>query len=381
MSTANKLTDLALRALKPKASSYLKSDGAGLNIKVYPNGRLQWLLRKYSQGKAMQIPLGDYPEVSLKQAREKAAKEAANFVDSRRYVKQVSFTFGELFQQWLANKAQLRANTLKAYKNIAKHLEPFNDRLLESIRPIELKQFADKLPPTIAPLTLNVVANIEIYANALGLIEVPKLQYVAKTLKPHKTEHVRSINYEELPNLFELASKCTLVRRDYYLKMLLIGMFTLLRAHELQSLKSSWIDNNAKVINLPSSIMKAKRPHTVPICMQLDFILSTMCPYDLIASRTSQDLNLYKRQASAFNALKITPLICPHGVRSLARTWLADQDFNFAASEMCLAHRVENATQQAYQRSDYLKQRRVIMQAWGDYVEECARPFLPEFFQ
>ena len=381
MSTSNKLTDLAIRALKPKATSYLKSDGAGLNIKVYTNGRLQWLLRKYSQGKAMQIPLGDYPEVSLKQAREKAAKEAANFVDSRRYVKQVSFTFGELFQQWLANKAQLRANTLKVYKNIAKHLEPFNDRLLESIRPIELKQFADKLPPTVAPLTLNTVANVEIYANALGLIEVPKLQYVAKTLKPHKTEHVRSINYEELPNLFELASKCTLVRRDYYLKMLLIGMFTLLRTHELQALQSSWIDNDAKVINLPSSIMKAKRPHTVPICTQLDFILSTMCPYDLVASRTSQDLNLGQRQLSIFRRLKITPLICPHGVRSLARTWLADQDFNFAASEMCLAHKVENTTQQAYQRSDYLKQRRIIMQAWGDYVEKCARPFLPEFFQ
>ena len=79
--------------------------------------------------------------------------------------------------------------------------------------------------------------------------------------------------------------------------------------------------------------------------------------------------------------MKVVTLMTPHGMRSLARTWFADQDFNFAAAEMCLAHRVENATQQAYQRSDYLKQRRVIMQAWGDYVEQCARPYLPQFFQ
>lgn len=382
MRASNKLTDLALRSLKPKETAFVKSDGAGLNIKVYPNGRMQWFLRKHTQGRAIQIVLGDYPSVSLKQAREQAAIESSNFTDGRCAKRPITtLCFGELLEQWLNTKPDLRANSLRAYKNIARHLAVFNNRYLDNITPMELKQFADKLPPTIAPLTLNTVANVEIYANALGLIEVPKLQYVAKTLKPHKTEHVRSINYEELPNLFELASKCTLVRRDYYLKMLLIGMFTLLRTHELQALQSSWVDNDAKVINLPSSIMKAKRPHTVPICTQLDFILSTMCPYNLVASRTSQDLNLGQRQSFIFRRLKITPIICPHGVRSLARTWLAEQDFNFAASEMCLAHRVENATQQAYQRSDYLKQRRVIMQAWGDYVEECARPFLPEFFQ
>ena len=381
MSTKNKLTDLTLKGLKPKAASYLKSDGGGLNIKVYPNGRMQWLLRKSSQGKAMQIVLGDYPEVSLKQAREMAANEAASFIDGRCFVKPVtSMTFGELFNQWLGTKT-LRPNTVKTYKSIENHLRPFFNRVLESITPIELKIFADKLAPTTAPIVLNAVANVEIYANALGLIEVPKLQYVAKTLKPYKGKHVRSIHYEQLPQLFELASKCKSTRAGYYLKMLLIGMLTLLRSHEIQALQSSWIDNDNKVINLPSSIMKAKRPHTVPICTQLDFILSTMCPYEFVASRDTLDLKLESRHRHIFVGLKITPLICPHGVRSLARTWLADQDFNFAACEMCLAHRVENATQQAYQRSDYLKQRRVIMQAWGDYVEECARPYLPQFFK
>lgn len=381
MSIKHKLTDLTLKGLKPKAASYLKSDGGGLNIKVYPNGRMQWLLRKSSQGKAMQIVLGDYPEVSLKQARELALQEAAPLIDGRCFVKPVaSMNFGELFNQWIGTKT-LRPNTVKKYKNIAKHLEPFNQRSLDSISPMELKIFADKLAPTTAPIVLNAVANVEIYANALGLIEVPKLQYVAKTLKPYKGEHFRSIHYEQLPQLFELASKCKSPRADYYLKMLLIGMLTLLRTHELHGLQSSWIDNDNKVINLPSSIMKAKRPHTVPICTQLDFILSTMCPYEFVASRHALDLKLERRQQNIFVGLKITPLICPHGVRSLARTWLADQDFNFAACEMCLAHRVENATQQAYQRSDYLKQRRVIMQAWGDYVEQCARPYMPQFFK
>ena len=380
-----RLTDLSLKALKPKASSYLKSDGDGLNIKVYPNGRMQWLLRKSSQGKANQIVLGEYPAMSLKQAREQASIEAAKFIDARCYVApKTSMTFLELFNEWLATKDGLRANSILLYKQVCRNLEPFHNRALESITPIEVKRLADnisKTAPSIAGLVVNIIANIEIYANALGLIEVPKLQFVAKTLKPYKGDHNRSIHYEQLPKVFEVASETKSRRKDYYCYLLLLGMFTLLRTHELQLLKRDWINQDEGVIYLPDSVMKAKRPHTVPICKQLNFLLDNFGKFDLIASRCEDDTDLSLRFSTAFKLMRLTPIMTPHGMRSLARTWFADQDFNFAAAEMCLAHRVENATQQAYQRSDYLKQRRVIMQAWGDYVEKCARPFLPQFFQ
>ena len=380
-----RLTDLSLKALKPKASSYLKSDGDGLNIKVYSNGRMQWLLRKSSQGKANQIVLGEYPAMSLKQAREQASLEASKFIDARCYVApKTSMSFLELFNEWLATKDGLRANSILLYKQVCRNLEPFHNRALESITPIEVKRLADnisKTAPSIAGLVVNIIANIEIYANALGLIEAPKLQFVAKTLKPYKGDHNRSIHYEQLPKVFEVASETKSRRKDYYCYLLLLGMFTLLRTHELQSLKRDWINQDEGVIYLPDSVMKAKRPHTVPICKQLNFLLDNFGKFDLIASRCEDDTDLSQRFSTAFKLMRLTPIMTPHGMRSLARTWFADQDFNFAASEMCLAHRVENATQQAYQRSDYLKQRRVIMQAWGDYVEKCARPFLPQFFQ
>ena len=380
-----RLTDLSLKALKPKASSYLKSDGDGLNIKVYPNGRMQWLLRKSSQGKANQIVLGEYPAMSLKQAREQASLEASKFIDARCYVApKTSMTFLELFNEWLATKDGLRANSILLYKQVCRNLEPFHNRALDSIAPMEVKRLAETISntaPSIAGLVVNIIANIEIYANALGLIEVPKLQFVAKTLKPYKGDHNRSIHYEQLPKVFEVASETKSRRKDYYCYLLLLGMFTLLRTHELQSLKRDWINQDEGVIYLPDSVMKAKRPHTVPICKQLNFLLDNFGKFDLIASRCEDDTDLSQRFSTAFKLMRLTHIMTPHGMRSLARTWFADQDFNFAAAEMCLAHRVENATQQAYQRSDYLKQRRVIMQAWGDYVEKCARPYLPQFFQ
>ena len=380
-----RLTDLSLKALKPKASSYLKSDGDGLNIKVYPNGRMQWLLRKSSQGKANQIVLGEYPAMSLKQAREQASLEASKFIDARCYVApKTSMTFLELFNEWLAAKDGLRANSILLYKQVCRNLEPFHNRAIESITPMEVKRLAEtisKTTPSIVGRVVNTIASVEIYANALGLIEVPKLQFVSKTLKPYKGDHNRSIHYEQLPKVFEVASAVKSRRKEYYCYLLLLGMLTLLRTHELQSLKRDWINQDDGVIYLPDSVMKAKRPHTVPICKQLNFLLDNFGKFDLIASRCKEDTNLVQRFSNIFSLMHLTPIITPHGMRSLARTWFADQDFNFAAAEMCLAHRVENATQQAYQRSDYLKQRRVIMQAWGDYVEKCARPFLPQFFQ
>ena len=380
-----KLTDLSLKALKPKDSSYLKSDGGGLNIKVYPNGRMQWLLRKTSQGKANQVVLGEYPAMSLKQAREQASIEAAKFIDARCYVApKTSMTFLELFNEWLATKGELRANSVLVYRQVCSHLEPFHSRALETITPIEVKQLADtisKTSPSIVARVINTIANVEIYANALGLIEVPKLQFVSKALKPYKGDHNRSIHYEHLSEVFEVASKAKSRRKEYCCYLLLLGMLTLLRTHEMQLLKREWINQDEGVIYLPDSVMKAKRPHSVPICKQLKFLLDNFGKFDLIAAHCEDDTDLSHRFLNAFKLIHVLTIISPHGMRSLARTWFADQDFNFAAAEMCLAHRVENSTQQAYQRSDYLKQRRVIMQAWGDYVEKCARPFLPQFFQ
>lgn len=54
----HKLTDIAVRMLKPKSSSFQVSDGGGLYLKIYPNGAKSWLLRKYSDGKQTNLMLG-----------------------------------------------------------------------------------------------------------------------------------------------------------------------------------------------------------------------------------------------------------------------------------------------------------------------------------
>ncbi len=59
-----------------------------------------------------------------------------------------------------------------------------------------------------------------------------------------------------------------------------------------------------------------------------------------------------------------------HGFHSSARTWLADEQpgLSWEAAELFLAHQVGTAVSQAYMRSDYLDQRRPVMQDWADFV-------------
>ena len=60
-----------------------------------------------------------------------------------------------------------------------------------------------------------------------------------------------------------------------------------------------------------------------------------------------------------------------HGFRSSFRDWAGDEtDFDRESIELCISHKVTNATEAAYRRRDALQKRRIIMQAWSDYC--CA---------
>ena len=57
-----------------------------------------------------------------------------------------------------------------------------------------------------------------------------------------------------------------------------------------------------------------------------------------------------------------------HGMRSAARSWMADQGVAFELAEAALGHQVGNAVVQAYQRSSMLERRRPVLAAWADFV-------------
>lgn len=63
----------------------------------------------------------------------------------------------------------------------------------------------------------------------------------------------------------------------------------------------------------------------------------------------------------------------PHGFRSSLRDWIAETtDTPHEIAETILGHVVGGAVERAYRRTDYLDQRRAVMEAWGKWVTKSA---------
>ena len=71
MKTTNRLTELSVKQAKPKEKQYKLTDGEGMYLRIYPNGSKYWQLQYWFEGKQKILSLGVWPEVTLKQAREK----------------------------------------------------------------------------------------------------------------------------------------------------------------------------------------------------------------------------------------------------------------------------------------------------------------------
>lgn len=377
----NKLTNLEVANLLPKEKHYLVGDGGGLNIKVYPNGRKQWLLRKSSQGKAQNIVLGDYPAMSLASARAKAKEVSSNFVDGRKQREENPVLFGELMQQWLATK-NIRESSMVAMLSYIKPLAVFNNKPLKDITALDARaavsHYVEQGQFTAARNTLQCLAQIERHGLALGLTDTARLQYVSRTLPSTPVQHRRFVEADRLPEVFKLM-KSQLVYKCSLPDLIKVLCLTLCRINEVCALRYDWIDFEQGVITIPASQMKAKREHRIPICTQLEKILKrrqSLGGVFVFPSKTTK--SGHKSKLTHVEELPFNELTTLHGFRSTGRSWMAVNGYDFAASEYCLAHRCENSTQASYQRYDYLDQRRIIMQDWGDFVERCYNPYYPE---
>ena len=61
-----------------------------------------------------------------------------------------------------------------------------------------------------------------------------------------------------------------------------------------------------------------------------------------------------------------------HGLRSLARTTLNEQKFDSELIEVCLSHIDKDRVRATYNKAEYIKLRREILQWWSDHIEKAA---------
>ncbi|WP_321276130.1 tyrosine-type recombinase/integrase [Thiomicrorhabdus indica] len=399
------LTDPKIKALKysPKGKkSY--SDGKGLNIVLTQTktGRTvkTWKYISTMQGKSIKLVIGQYPEISIKRAREihqEARELVAQGIHPRilkaqaRADKELNEKrFTNFFNDWMKKQTYKPSTETDLIQRVEKNLSRFLDR-----KPVnewttrELLGVLDRMVQRGAIETARRLAGTlkNVYNDIflLGIVDSNPAQGLQELLpsKP-KAENFGAItNATDLKHFFQSMQEVR-PREDYAVTQALrLIPLVFLRPYNIRHLRWDYVDFELDQINIPADDMKRDHPHTVPLSRQAKEILLDMA--ELTAGNefvfsTSMGRGKPMSENTTTQAFKrrINPTtgkpygtgsITSHGFRHTASTLLNEMGFNPDLIEVQLSHLNKDTVRQTYNKAEYLPQRAKMMQAWADYLD------------
>ncbi len=387
------LSDLKIKAAKPTERDYKLADEKGLYLLVKTNGGKYWRLKYRIDGKEKLMALGVYPDTSLALARSKrdeARALLANGIDpmgNKHAVKaaqQAASTnsFEIVANEWLSKRGKKsEGNDQRLHNLLHRDLFPWlGSRPIDEITPFELLQVLRRIEERgaveAAHRAKQYAGLIYRYAVATGRVERDISADLSGALKPTTTKHFASItNPKEVYKL--------LIAIDQYTgtpvvhAALKLSPLFFCRPGELRHLEWSEVNWEESHIEIPGHKMKMGQPHIIPLCRQAIEILKELQPitarslYIFPSARgASRPLSENGVRTALRNIGYTNEQMTPHGFRAMART-LLDEVLEVPVEwiEQQLAHSVKDANGRAYNRTKHLKQRKEMMQRWGDYLD------------
>ena len=391
------LTDLAIRKIKPTTKALKLFDGEGLYLHVMPTGGKSWRWNYRFGGQVKTMSFGQYPEVGVAQARDllmQAKRIRALGEDPMELRREEKLrrkvaadnSFESVARTWHENWKPARSDRHAQYVigRLEKDVFPvLGHRPVSDIRSIELvgviKRIAARGANDLARRCLISCKQIFRFALMNGLV----LANPAASLKPgdflpsYTEQHFARIDARDLPALVRDidAYQGSPITR-FAMRLL---MLTFVRTGELIGARWSEFDLQAKEWRIPAERMKMKTEHIVPLSTQAVQVLQSLHPI------TGKGELLFPgerdRKKSMSNNTILVALkrmgyggrMTGHGFRGLASTILHERGANHEHIELQLAHAPRNKVSAAYNHAKYLEQRKVMMQEWADYVDNCVR--------
>lgn len=412
----NKLTDTAIRKAKHGDKSVKLSDGGGLYLELHPNGSRYWRMKYRFGGVEKRLAFGVYPEVTLADARRKrddARRLLANDADPGEQLKAakaavqasaqaaqmiakglpVPGTFEFVAREWLT--------TVHEHKVSAGHAVRTKTRLEQNIFPwLGTRPIADIEAPELLQALRRVEARGAVetahrikdscaqvfrYGIACGVCTRNPAADLKDALKPVPTRHLAAI-VDPVGTGKLLRDIAEYQGHPVVCAALKLSALLLLRPGELRHLEWAWIDLEGATLTVPSQLMKRTKadkldgpPHVVPLARQAIDILRELqaltggegrrlvFPSPQSRSRCISD----NAVRSALRRMGYgNDDMTAHGFRAMARTLIAER-LGVAAEviEAQLAHAVADPLGRAYNRTQFLEQRRDMMSKWADYLD------------
>ena len=393
------LTPSGVANAKPEASAYVLRDGRGLMLRIEPHGSKLWRFeyRRPGNGKRNQLSLGAYPAVSLKRAREKCEEARVLLADgidpgAQRKAESAASanTFAALALEWLENTKDTRVeSTNKAIRSrMEADLLPWlGSRPIDEIKAPELlaalRRVEARDARVVAKRLRQIAGQVFRYAVATGRAERDPSGDLRGALKPAPERHHAALTEPaavgELLRAIDGYQGAHTVRCALQLSPLLF-----VRPGELRAAEWPHFDLDAAEWRIPASKMKMKNAHIVPLSKQAVAILRDLLPLTGggVAGKPDAPRYLFPGARSRLRPMSNNTVnaalrrigytgdqMTAHGFRATARTLLAELGWMPDAIERQLAHKASGPLGAAYDRAQFLDERRRMMQAWGDYLD------------
>jgi integrase len=397
------LTDIKVKSAKggitpagkTTTKRYKMGDSRGLYLEVAPNGGKWWRLKYRFDGKEKRLSLGVYPDVSLKVARDRREglrKKIADGVDPaviRKAEKEIAADTNcfetvarEWHQKFSANWTEDHsARTLTRIENDA--FPWIGKRNINEITAPELLTVLRRVESRGALETAHrinqICGQVFRYAIATGRAERDPAADLKGALPPTRTKHHASI--------IEPKKVGALIRAingysGSFITATALKLSPLLfvRPGELRQAEWLEIDFDTCEWRIPPEKMKMRVVHIVPLSKQAIRILREIEPltgrgkYVFPSNRTvTRPMSNNTINASLRRLDYAKEEMTAHGFRSMASTMLNEQGWNRDAIERQLAHSEKDGVRAAYNYAQYLPERKKMMQAWADYLEQLAQ--------
>jgi integrase len=383
------LTNAAISAAKPREKPFKLSDGGGLYLLVNPTGKRWWRLKFRVHGREKLLSLGIFPDVPLKEARERrdlARRDLARGIDpaaKRRAERMASGdTFEAIAREWFG---RFSPNWAAGYSSkVIRRLEicvfpwigsiPISQikapELLSCLRRVESR---GKLGT--AHRALQVCGRVFRYAVATGRAERDPSGDLRGALPPKQEKHHASFTDPKslagLLRAIDAYDGSTVVRQA-----LRLAPMVFVRPGELRAAEWKEFNLDAGEWRIGAERMKMRVQHIVPLSRQAVAILREMQPVTGAGRFVFPSPRSDKRPLSDNGMLAALRrmgfeqgVLTVHGFRSTASTLLNEQGWNPDAIERQLAHSERDGVRAAYNYAEYLPERRKMMQAWADYID------------
>lgn len=377
------------------------TDGGGLYLEVAPNGSKRWFWKYLFDGKEKRLALGSYPDVPLKVAREAQAdarKLQRNGVDPAqkrqldKLARKVSSDnrFEAVAREYHAIKAPGWSETYAArwLERLEKDVFPWLGTLA--------------LPEVTAPLLLRTLRRVESrgvrelahslregcgqvfrYGVATGRAERNPAADLRDALKPVDTKHMAAVLDPDGAGKL-MRSIATYEGQPTTRTALHLAALLFQRPGNVRQMEWAELDLDGALWTIPAAKMKRTkkgkvngRPHLVPLAPQAVAMLRDLKPLtghgqyvfpSLLTGERSMSENTLR---SALRRMGYTnDEMTPHGFRAMARTIMVEKlGVQADVIEAQLAHGKGGPLGMAYDRAEFMAQRRTMMLAWADYLD------------